>query len=100
MHVNSERRRRRALGRRIAAAMGFTPMRTIRAAVFDLGEVLIEWDPRNLYRKMFGGDEEAMERFLATVCTADWNAKQDRAGRSPRRSPSSSPVRPTIGVLP
>lgn len=53
-------------------------MGTIRAAVFDLGGVLIDWDPRHLYRKVFGRDEAAMERFLATVCTAEWNGEQDR----------------------
>jgi 2-haloacid dehalogenase len=53
-------------------------MRRIRAAVFDLGGVLIDWDPRHLYRKVFGSDEAAMERFLETVCTAEWNAEQDR----------------------
>ena len=53
-------------------------MRRIRAAVFDLGGVLIDWDPRHLYRRVFGPDEAAMERFLATVCTAEWNAEQDR----------------------
>jgi len=51
------------------------------AVVFDLGGVLIEWDPRHLYRKLFPGDEAAMERFLAEVCTHDWNRCQD-AGRS------------------
>ena len=50
------------------------------AIVFDLGGVLIDWDPRHLYRKMFGGDDPAMEAFLATVCTPEWNARQD-AGR-------------------
>ena len=49
--------------------------------IFDLGGVLIEWDPRHLYRKLFAGDEPAMERFLATVCTHEWNRGQD-AGRS------------------
>src|SRR6185437_10180994 len=34
--------------------------------VFDLGGVLIDWDPRHLYRKLFAGDEAAMEHFLAT----------------------------------
>jgi 2-haloacid dehalogenase len=48
--------------------------------VFDLGGVLIDWDPRHLYRQLFGGDEAGMERFLAEVCTFDWNAQQD-AGR-------------------
>ena len=46
--------------------------------VFDLGGVLIDWDPRHLYRKLFPGDEPGMERFLAEVCTHDWNAEQDR----------------------
>jgi 2-haloacid dehalogenase len=50
-------------------------------AVFDLGGVLIDWDPRYLYRKLFDGDSEAMEEFLATVCTQSWNEEQD-AGRS------------------
>ncbi len=49
--------------------------------IFDLGGVLIDWDPRHLYRKLFAGDEAAMEHFLATVCTHEWNRCQD-AGRS------------------
>jgi 2-haloacid dehalogenase len=51
--------------------------RPVRAVVFDLGGVLIDWDPRYLYRKLFD-DEAAMERFLATVCTTEWNAQHDR----------------------
>ena len=54
-------------------------MAPCKAAVFDLGGVLIHWDPRLLYRKMLP-TEEAVERFLATVCTPEWNARQD-AGR-------------------
>jgi 2-haloacid dehalogenase len=46
-------------------------------AVFDLGGVLIDWNPRYMYRKLFGGDEEGMEHFLANVCTAEWNELQD-----------------------
>lgn len=49
--------------------------------VFDFGGVLIEWDPRHLYRKMFDGDEVAMERFLTFVCSRTWNSQQD-AGRT------------------
>jgi 2-haloacid dehalogenase len=49
--------------------------------VFDLGGVLIDWDPRHLYRKLFNGDEPAIEHFLSTVCTHEWNRAQD-AGRS------------------
>lgn len=51
------------------------------AVVFDLGAVLIEWDPRNLYRRIFTGDAALMEWFLAEVCPGSWNVEQDR-GRS------------------
>src|SRR5882757_9003223 len=44
--------------------------------VFDIGAVLIEWNPRHLYRKLFA-DEAAMEVFLAEVCTHDWNLSMD-----------------------
>ena len=49
--------------------------------VFDLGGVLIDWDPRHLYRKLFADNEAAMEHFLATVCTPEWHRHHD-AGRS------------------
>jgi 2-haloacid dehalogenase len=49
------------------------------AVVFDLGGVLIDWDPRYLYRTLFE-DTASMERFLAEVTTQEWNAAQD-AGR-------------------
>jgi 2-haloacid dehalogenase len=52
----------------------------ITAVTFDLGGVLIDWNPRHLYRQFFGADEAAMERFLADVCTPEWNAQLD-AGR-------------------
>lgn len=55
------------------------PQRSI--VVFDLGGVLVDWNPRYLYRKLFGGDEEAMEHFLSNICTSEWNSQQD-AGRS------------------
>jgi 2-haloacid dehalogenase len=50
---------------------------TVKAVVFDLGGVLIDWDPRYLYRKLLE-DEAAVEEFLATVCTPEWNLEQDR----------------------
>ena len=49
----------------------------VLAVVFDLGGVLIDWDPRHLYRSLFHGDDAAMETFLATVCTPEWNRQQD-----------------------
>ncbi|MCA3559423.1 MAG: HAD family phosphatase [Aestuariivirga sp.] len=48
--------------------------------VFDIGNVLVQWDPRALYRKIFSSETEAAW-FLANVCTHDWNLEQDR-GRS------------------
>ena len=50
------------------------------AVVFDLGGVLIDWNPRYLYRKLFD-DEAAMESFLADVVSPEWNGQQD-AGRT------------------
>jgi len=47
--------------------------------VFDLGGVLVDWDPRHLYRDLFD-DPDEMESFLAEVTTAERNAHQD-AGR-------------------
>lgn len=49
--------------------------------VFDIGNVLIGWDPRNLYRKLFVDRADEMEWFLANVTTLEWNLEQDR-GRS------------------
>lgn len=49
----------------------------IEAVVFDIGGVLLDWDPRYLYRKLFD-DEEAMNRFLEQVCTMDWHERHDR----------------------
>jgi 2-haloacid dehalogenase len=54
---------------------------TIEAIVFDLGGVLIDWNPRYLYRKLFAHDSEGMERFLTEVCNQAWNEQQD-AGRT------------------
>jgi 2-haloacid dehalogenase len=55
------------------------PNAKIRSVLFDLGGVLVDWNPRHLYRQMFL-DEGVMEHFLATVCTQAWNEEQD-AGR-------------------
>jgi 2-haloacid dehalogenase len=49
---------------------------TIEAVVFDLGGVLIDWNPRYLYRQLFG-DHAEMERFLAEVCNDAWHRQHD-----------------------
>jgi len=52
----------------------------IENVIFDFGGVLVDWNPRYLYSDYFQ-DESAMENFLHTVCTDEWNIEQDR-GRS------------------
>jgi 2-haloacid dehalogenase len=51
----------------------------ITNVIFDLGNVLVECNPRNLYRKIFKSELD-MEWFLYSVCTQVWNEQQD-AGR-------------------
>jgi 2-haloacid dehalogenase len=50
------------------------------AVIFDFGNVLLDWDPRYLYRKFFPGEEERIDRFLEEVRFYEWNHLQD-AGR-------------------
>jgi len=52
--------------------------RATRAVLFDLGGVFLDWDPRHLYRKLFGDDVAAMEYFLGYICTPEWHGEQDR----------------------
>jgi 2-haloacid dehalogenase len=49
----------------------------IEAVVFDLGGVLLDWNPRHLYRTLFT-DPVEMEWFLAEVCSPAWHAPHDR----------------------
>ncbi len=51
-------------------------MKKITSVVFDIGGVLLDWNPRHLYRKVFDSEEE-MEWFLSNICTYEWNVKQD-----------------------
>jgi 2-haloacid dehalogenase len=59
-------------------------MTTIDTLVFDLGGVLIDWNPEYLYSKLIL-DEKERRWFLSTICTPDWNEQQD-AGRSLREA--------------
>lgn len=51
----------------------------INTIIFDLGAVLVDWNPHYLYRNLFA-DEQEMKDFLANITTPDWNEEQD-AGR-------------------
>ncbi len=54
--------------------------KAISTIIFDLGGVLIDWNPRYVYRQIFD-TEEKIDWFFENICTHDWNEKQD-AGRS------------------
>lgn len=56
-------------------------MPKIEAVIFDLGGVLVDWNPEYLYAKIFKNDAKKMTWFLNTVCTPAWNMEQD-AGRT------------------
>lgn len=52
----------------------------IKTVVFDLGGVLIDWNPDYLYKKLFSNQDD-LDWFYKHVCTFEWNEEQD-AGRS------------------
>ena len=52
-------------------------MKTINAIIFDLGGVLIDWNPEYVYLDVFNGDREKMKWFFDEICTMDWNENQD-----------------------
>jgi 2-haloacid dehalogenase len=47
------------------------------AVIFNIGGVLVEWDPRQLYRKVIS-DDQAVESFLSDVCSPEWSQQMDR----------------------
>ena len=49
----------------------------LEAVLFDVGNVIVRWDPRTLYSQVFN-DPEDLDRFLAGVCTMDWHGEHDR----------------------
>lgn len=57
----------------------FRRMSKFNTIIFDLGGVLIDWNPDNVYRTIFPNEED-MRWFYQNICTSDWNEEQD-AGR-------------------
>jgi len=55
-------------------------MKKINTIIFDLGGVLIDWDPKYVYKTIFE-DKREMDWFFQNVCTFEWNEEQD-AGRT------------------
>ncbi|MGR4864271.1 HAD family hydrolase [Caulobacter sp. LARHSG274] len=54
-----------------------TPVRPPRALLWDVGNVIVRWNPRTLYAKIFREPAD-IDRFLSHVCTSDWHAATDR----------------------
>ncbi len=52
-------------------------MSKINTIIFDLGGVLIDWNPEYVFLNAFNGDREKMQWFLNTICTMHWNENQD-----------------------
>ena len=53
----------------------------INTLIFDLGGVLIDWQPAYVFLKEFRGDSCKMNEFLNTICAWDWNLNQDAGYR-------------------
>ena len=52
-------------------------MSKIKNIIFDLGGVLVDWNPEYVYLDVFKGDRKKMKWFFDEVCTFDWNENQD-----------------------
>lgn len=52
-------------------------MNKIDTIIFDLGGVLIDWNPEYVYLDEFKGDRKKMQWFFDNICTSDWNENQD-----------------------
>ncbi len=48
----------------------------VRIALFDLGNVVVDWEPERLYRRRFD-DNEAGDWFCREICTREWHASHD-----------------------
>ncbi len=51
-------------------------MRSINTVVFDLGGVLVDWNPKYVYRTIFD-TEEKVDWFVTNICSLEWNEEQD-----------------------
>lgn len=52
-------------------------MKKIDTIIFDLGGVLIDWNPEYVFLDVFDGDKNKTQWFLDNICTSDWNENQD-----------------------
>lgn len=52
-------------------------MQPPKAVIWDVGNVIVRWNPRTLYSQIFPDPDEC-DRFLSDVCTMDWHLATDR----------------------
>ncbi|MEP3836528.1 MAG: HAD family phosphatase [Algibacter sp.] len=52
-------------------------MNKIDTIIFDLGGVLIDWNPEYVFLDVFNNNKEKTKWFLDHICTSDWNENQD-----------------------
>jgi 2-haloacid dehalogenase len=74
------------------------PIPPVQAVVFDLGGVLLDWNPRYLYRQLFD-DEQTMEHFLTEICTLEWHEAHDRGVPFERSASELAAVHPEYADL-
>lgn len=56
-------------------------MSKVNTIIFDLGNVLIDWNPHYVFTDTYFDTADKKEYFFRNICTSDWNEEQD-AGRS------------------
>jgi 2-haloacid dehalogenase len=74
------------------------PIPPVEAVVFDLGGVLLDWNPRYLYRQLFD-DEQMMEHFLTEICSLEWHEAHDRGVSFERSAAELAAVYPEYADL-
>jgi hypothetical protein len=70
---------------------------TAKAVIWDIGNVIVRWDPRTLYSRIFR-DPVQCDRFLSSVCTTDWHTRHDLGvSFAENRAPRLARVPPSLG---
>jgi 2-haloacid dehalogenase len=66
----------------------------IDAALFDLGKVLLDWDPRYYYARHFNGDEDSLEDFVRRVIATEWIVEMDAGKPAAQAIPERQAIFP------
>ena len=74
------------------------PHPDIKAVVFDIGGVLLDWDPRHLYRKLIADPAELAD-FLDRVCTPRWHLAHDLGAHTEQSCRDLATAHPELADL-